>query len=256
MICVTFDNMGNAAAVGDGTAEGPDPDEPGLAVGYPRLLDLLDRLGLRATFFIEGWNGVHHPDRVAELARRGHEIGLHGWVHEQWSELGCDEARELLVRGLDALRAAGVEPLGFRAPGGGRGPHTAALLAELGLRFDASLPEDGEPSTPHVLREGIAQIPFGWRGVDGYYYLARGEGPAEVEAGLGALVDRARDDGSGGFATLICHAFLSAVDDARFAALTRVLERVASDPGITAVTAGDLAEALLSRPPPAGRAPA
>ena len=119
-VCVTFDNMGNAAAVGEGTASGPDPDEPGLAVGYPRLLDLLDELGLRATFFVEGWNGVHHPDRVAELAARGHEVGLHGWVHERWDELDQGEVRSLLLRGTAALRDAGVDPVGFRSPGGER----------------------------------------------------------------------------------------------------------------------------------------
>ena len=121
-VCVTFDNMG------------PDDAEPALSVGYPRILDLLDRLGLRATFFVEGWNGEHVPDRVRELQARGHEVGLHGWVHEPWAELDAGEAAALLDRGLDALRSAGVEPAGFRAPGGSRGAHTAALLADRGLR--------------------------------------------------------------------------------------------------------------------------
>lgn len=237
-VCVTFDNMG------------PDDVDVALAVGYPRVLDLLDRLGLRATFFVEGWNGVHHPDRVAELQARGHEVGLHGWVHERWAELEPGEARELLVRGTDALRAAGVDPVGFRSPGGGRGAHTAPMLAELGYRFDASLPEEGEPREPHVLEEGIAQVPFSWKGVDGYYYLALHpddpDAPAKVEAGFGSLIDRVVS--TGGFTTLISHAFLSAVDGDRFVALTRVLERVAADPAVEAVTAGQAAEAVLSAP--------
>jgi peptidoglycan/xylan/chitin deacetylase (PgdA/CDA1 family) len=248
-VCVTFDNMGNAAAVGEGRADGPDEGEPGLAVGYPRLLDLLDRLDLRATFFVEGWNGVHHPARVAELAQRGHEVGLHGWVHERWGELDAAEVRSLLHRGTEALRGAGVEPVGFRSPGGSRGPHTAPLLAELGYRFDASLPEEGEPRAPHLLAEGIAQVPFDWHGVDGFYYLALHpddpEAPVHLEAGFGELLDRAI--AHDGFATLICHAFLSAVDDARFAALTRVLERVVADPALRPVTAGGAAAEVLGR---------
>ena len=247
-VCLTFDNMGNAAAIGEGRATGPDPDEPGLAIGYPRLLDLLDELSLQATFFVEGWNGLHHPDRVVELAERGHEVGLHGWVHEQWDTLDAGQVDELLHRGTDALRGAGVDPVGFRAPGGRRGPHTAPVLRQLGYRFDASLPERGEPGAPHVLPEGLAQVPFRWEGVDGYYYLAlhpdSPEAPAELEAGFGALIDEAVT--AGGFVTLICHAFLSAVRDDRFGALRSVLEQIVRDPAVTAVTAGEAAGALGS----------
>ena len=235
-VCVTFDNMG------------PDEVDVALEVGYPRLLDLLDRLGLRATFFVEGWNGVHHPDRVAELSERGHEVGLHGWVHEDWASLDGAEARELLTRGTDALRSAGVDPVGFRSPGGGRGAHTAALLAELGYRLDASLPDDGEPRVPHLLPEGIASVPFGWKGVDGYHYLALHpddpDAPARLEEAFAELIDRAVAEG--GFTTLICHAFLSAVDDDRLAALTRVLKRVVSDPDVRPVTAGEAAAEVLA----------
>lgn len=246
-VCLTFDNMGNAAAVGAGEATGPDPDEPGLAVGYPRLLDLLDRLGLRATFFVEGWNGVHHPDRVAELAARGHEVGLHGWVHERWGELDAATVEELLVRGTESLRAAGVDPVGFRSPGGARGPHTAPVLADLGYRFDASLPADGEPDEPHLLPEGIAQVPFRWEAVDGYHYLAlhpdAPDAPARLEAAFLAQLGDAR--ATGGFTTLVCHAFLSCVDEDRLAALTRVLEHVVGDPELEPVTAGEAAAGVL-----------
>ena len=124
-VCVTFDNMG------------PDDAEPALS----------------------GWNGEHVPDRVAELQDRGHEVGLHGWVHERWAELDTGAAAALLDRGLAALQRAGVRAAGFRAPGGGRGQHTAALLAGRGLRYDASLADDGT-TAPSLLPEGIASVPF------------------------------------------------------------------------------------------------
>ena len=170
-------------------------------------------------------------------------------MHEEWASLPRDEAERLLARGTDALGAAGVSPEGFRSPGGGRGPHTAGLLAELGYRFDASLPEEGEPSrAPHVLPEGLAQLPFSWKGVDGYYYLALHpddpDAPARVEEGFGALLDGAV--AADGFATLICHPFLSGVDGARYEALGRILERVAGDSSIRPVTAGEAAGEVLS----------
>src|SRR6266404_457862 len=89
LACFTFDNMAEAADVGSGLRPGPRDDgaDPSLAEGYPRLYEMLATTGVRATFFVEGWNGVHHPDAVAEIVRRGHELGMHGWVHERWSEL-------------------------------------------------------------------------------------------------------------------------------------------------------------------------
>jgi peptidoglycan/xylan/chitin deacetylase (PgdA/CDA1 family) len=69
-LCLTFDNMGRARDIAEGRAAAPDAAEPGLAIGYPRLLGLLDELGLRGTFFIEGWNALHHPERIEAPARR------------------------------------------------------------------------------------------------------------------------------------------------------------------------------------------
>src|SRR5262245_41601271 len=114
--CFTFDNLGEAAEIGRGELRAPrEPgSDPSLAVGYPRLFALLERRALRASFFVEGWNGEHHPQAVREIALRGHELGMHGWVHERWSELAPDEEARLAERATRALeRAAGVRPLGF-----------------------------------------------------------------------------------------------------------------------------------------------
>src|SRR5207244_9879966 len=85
-VCVTVDHL-----------RGPGDD---------RMLDVLDRHGIRTTFFVEGEHGASHPGRVAELVARGHEVGLHGWAHEAWAELDRASVHELLARGADALAAA------------------------------------------------------------------------------------------------------------------------------------------------------
>src|SRR5512147_2021109 len=77
--CFTFDNMAEAADVGAGVRTEPRKSgaDPSLAVGFPNVYALLDAHAVTATFFVEGWNGVHHPEAVAEIVARGHELGMH-----------------------------------------------------------------------------------------------------------------------------------------------------------------------------------
>jgi peptidoglycan/xylan/chitin deacetylase (PgdA/CDA1 family) len=241
--CFTFDNMAEAADVGAGTRTNPLPagTDPSLAIGFPRVFDLLDRHGVRATFFVEGWNGDHHPDAVAEIVRREHELGMHGWVHEPWAALAVEDERALAARATDALAlAAGVRPRGFRAPGGHRTPATAAVLRDLGYEYDASL---GNRMRIERLPEGIAQIPFVWPCVDGFHYLRADPAPADAVRDRW-LAELARVAERGGLFLVIAHAFLSGVDEDRLGALDAVLAAAVADPRVTIRTAGELARAL------------
>ena len=241
--CFSFDNLGEAAEVGAGRLAGPlaPGADPSLAVGHPRLLRLLERRGVRASFFVEGWNGVHHPAQVAEIAARGHELGAHGWLHETWHALDAATEADRLRRATDALRAAaGVAPVGFRAPGGSRTDATEGLLLELGYRYDASLGADMKPTR---LPGGLAQIPFAWAGVDGAWYL-RPE-PAEPEAVRDAwLAALAKAAERGGLFVLVCHAFITGVDEARLAALEAVIEAAQRDARVALRTLGEVAAAI------------
>ena len=241
--CFTFDNMAEAADVGGGAVVTPRADEPSLAIGYPNLYRLLARHEIRATFFVEGWNGEHHPDAVAEIVGRGHELGMHGWTHETWHTLDPETEIARAVRATEALeRAAGVRPRGFRAPGGSRTPATEGILRRLGYTYDASL---GEGSTPGVLPSGLAQVPFVWSGVDGFHYMRPDPvPPAYVRDGWLAALARAAE--RGGLFLLICHAFLTGLDDDRLAALDAVMATARADDRITVRTAGEIAGDLLA----------
>ena len=224
MLCLTFDNMGRAREIGEGLAGRPDESEPSLAVGYPRLLALLDELELKATFFIEGWNALHHPHRVEELARRGHEVGLHGWVHEKFASLDRLRAEQLLYDGTVALERIGLRPSGFRAPGALRGEHTVPLLKTLGFRYDSSSDPRDRSTQPALLAPGLAHVPWREEMVDSIQYLrhpVRPRTPAEMEAQWRAGIDRAA--GSGETVTMVAHAFVSGVEEARFGALRNAL---------------------------------
>lgn len=243
-VCVTIDNLGRALEVGAGRAVRPDPDEPGLRHGVPRLLGLLDELAIRGTFFVEGWNGLHHADVLASIAAEDHEIGLHGWVHEKWAQLDDGQQERLLYDGTAALRAAGVRPEGFRAPGGYRGRRTAAVLRDLGYYFDSSIDAETEndPLRVGTLPEGIVTIPWHWDMIDYWHYEMHPAGPRtppQVAERWTHLLDTAA--GTGGLVTLIVHPFVSGVDEAKFAVLKKILTRAVLDPHLDVLSAGQVA---------------
>ena len=248
VLCLTFDNMGRAREIGEGRAAAPDAASPDLAVGYPRLLALLDELGLHGTFFIEGWNALHHPERVEELAARGHEVGLHGWVHERFASLDRRSAEQVLHDGTAALARLGLRPAGFRAPGGLRGAHAVPLLQSLGFRYDSSSGGPNERSTqPALLAAGLAHIPWREEMVDSIQYLRHPERPrtpAELRATWLEELDRAAAAGS--TLTVVIHAFVSGVHDERFAVVRDFLTRARRRGDLDITTAGALAERVLA----------
>lgn len=254
-LCLTFDNMGRAREIAEGRASTPDALEPGLAIGYPRLLGLLDELGLRGTFFIEGWNGLHHPERVRELVERGHEVGLHGWVHENFASLDKLRAEQLLYDGTASLARLGVRPSGFRAPGGLRGKHTIGILSSLGYRYDSSTETEqaDEPAgedffaEPTLLAPGLAHIPWRYAMVDSIQYLrhpVRARTPQELAASWLATIDRAA--AARATTTVVIHAYVSGVDDERFEVVRKVLTHARNRGDIEITTASALAERILA----------
>jgi len=247
-LCLTFDNMGRAREIGEGLAASPDAASPDLVIGYPRLLGLLSELDLHGTFFIEGWNALHHPHRLEDLAARGHEVGLHGWVHERFASLSALRAEQLLYDGTAALDRLGLRPAGFRAPGALRGAHTIPVLQRLGFRYDSSTGAGQDPEArPTLLAPGLAHIPWREDMVDSIQYLRHRERPRTPDE-LEAMWRRRIDDAAstGDTLTIVIHAFVSGVDDERFAVVRRVLTHARERTDLEFTTAGLLAERVLS----------
>lgn len=252
VLCLTFDNMGSAIAVGQGQVASRGGDDEGPA-GYPETLEMLDRLGLRATFFLEGWNALHNPRAVREIAERGHEIGVHGWTHEVFHSLSSVEAERVLADSLAAFRALDIEPTGFRAPGGKRGVRTLPILKKLGFAYDSSIDHlanaisgDAPHPAPMLLNGDFPNIPWQWPLIDYYQYYMHPAGqqaPETVAALFAEHIDRAAETGT--LCTLILHAFVSFQDDARRDAVEQVLERAKADTRIEILTAGAVADRLV-----------
>jgi hypothetical protein len=86
-------------------------------ISLRRILDLLDRFGVKSTFFIPGHSAVAFPEPTRMIRAGGPEIGHHGWVHENPAMLTPEQERHVLERGLEALdRIAGAPPVGYRSP--------------------------------------------------------------------------------------------------------------------------------------------
>ena len=106
-------------------------------------LDLLDELGVTATFFVAGVTAERHPGALREVAARGHEIGCHGHDHRHLYRFTPDEFREDVRRCLEVIATiCEVEPLGYRAPWFSINRTTSwafGILRELGFRYDSSL---------------------------------------------------------------------------------------------------------------------
>jgi hypothetical protein len=122
--------------------------EYGATTGLPRILDLLDRQRIPATFFIPAMSSILHPEMVPEILKhKRHEIGVHGWVHEELPMIG-DAAKEerLITQSIDYLTTVtGKRPVGFRAPSWEFSPSTLDHILKAGFLYDTSLMAMDEP---------------------------------------------------------------------------------------------------------------
>ena len=147
--------------------------EYGARAGVPRILALLKKHGIPASFFVPAVSAILHDGSVRDIVGAGHEIGLHGWIHERNSQLDEATERQLMTRSLDALeRISGKRPVGMRTPSWDYSPHTIRLARELGLIYDSSLMADDRPyevvtsGTP----TGMVQLPVEWILDDAPYF--------------------------------------------------------------------------------------
>ena len=155
--CITFDFDGFSSWIGTMKSRNPSMISRGQfgAVAIPRILDLLDAHGVRATFAVPGHTAYAFPRLVATIRDRGHELAHHGWVHENPADFDEAGERRVLERGLEALqRVAGVRPTGYRSPAWDFSARTVDLLLEYGFTYDSSCM--GDDSNAYYLRSGDA----------------------------------------------------------------------------------------------------
>lgn len=135
----------------------------GVVRGLPRILDLLARYDIPATFFVPGFTAETHPTAVESILVRGHEVAHHGYLHVRSDHVSAEVQRHEITAGLAALERAGVpRPAGYRSTSWQLTPETFDLLLELGFEYDSSCMGDDRPYFECWQGRSILELPVHW----------------------------------------------------------------------------------------------
>ena len=182
----------------------------------PRILDTYKRRGLTQSFFIPGWCMEAYPQAVEAILEGGHEIGHHGWIHEDpiATEGAAQEAA--FEKALEThKRMTGRAPRGYRAPVYNMTQQVVDLLVKHQFRYDSSLMADDIPYAMQTDAGHLYEMPVHWGTDDwppfAHYdeigYLMPVRGPSAGLSGFWEEFEAQYE--AGGFFMLILHPFLT-----------------------------------------------
>jgi peptidoglycan-N-acetylglucosamine deacetylase len=228
-----------------------------------RILEMLDRFGVQSTFFVPGHSALAFPEPTRMIKAAGHEIGHHGWVHENPLTLTPEQEREVMQKGLDALdKIVKVRPIGYRSPAWDNSPVTVPLLLEYGFEYESSLMgSDYEPywcrvgdefSTTEEYRWGrpvdLVEVPVAWHLDDwpSFEYVWTKSGsilqgnapPSSVEEIWKGEFDYLYHHVGEGILTVTMHPQVIGRGH-RFLFLERFVQYMAGHPGVSFTTIGE-----------------
>jgi len=147
--------------------------EYGARRGIGRIVNILEKANVPASFFVPAVSALLHSEQQSLAVLQGHEVGLHGWIHELNTKLPQGAERDLMMRSADVLeKITGTRPCGIRTPSWDFSDETLRIAREMGLLYDSSLMADddcyellldGEPT-------GVTELPVQWVRDDAVYF--------------------------------------------------------------------------------------
>ncbi len=225
----------------------------GATTGLPRILSVLDRHNVPATFFVPAVSAMLDAEMISSILKsKRHEIGVHGWIHENLPALG-DAALEqrLLTQSIDYLtKATGKRPVGYRAPSWAFSPHTLSQIVQAGFLYDSSFMAMDEPYelVQHGKPTGLIEIPIEWILDDYPYFGPNASGalpsPAAVYEIYKAEFDAAYEDGT--MFVLTTHPHIIG-HRSRSAQLDKLISYMKAKPGVWFATHEQIALAIKAQ---------
>ena len=167
-VCLSFDADSEAPLLRDGNTSPTalSAADFGAQSGVPRILAMLDRHQIPATFFVTAVDAMLHQDMLEAIQKSGrHEIGVHGWIHETPTRVTVEEEERLLDRAIEYLtKATGKRPVGYRAPSWAFSAATLDLIQKKGFLYDSSLQALDEPYeiVSRGKPTGLVELPIDW----------------------------------------------------------------------------------------------
>lgn len=162
-----------------GGEDSPDDISRGMfagEVGSMRLLDLFDKLDIKTTWFIPGHSAETFPQQMKEVANRGHEIGIHGYSHENPIAMTAEQEEAVLDKCIELItELSGKRPTGYVAPWWEFSNVTNEMLLKKGIKYDHSLMHND--FSPYRVRVGDTwtKIDYSGKPEDWMKPLVRGE---------------------------------------------------------------------------------
>lgn len=251
-VCLTFDFDTHDAWLASSTNPAHVSRGEFGAVAVPRILEVLERHSVPASFYVPGFTATNYPWLVEQIHDAKHEVGHHGWKHEEAGAVSLDAQREIYEKGAAALAAiTGSRPLGYRSPNGSYSADTVQVLLENDVFYNSHF--SASDFMPYYMRRDrmdspghfefgdpvdIVEMPFAWH-LDDFVHFEHLGGfsptlnpPSAVREIWQGDFDWAYDNVPGGVVILCMHPGVIGRGH-RLRMLEDLIVYMASRPGVT-----------------------
>jgi peptidoglycan/xylan/chitin deacetylase (PgdA/CDA1 family) len=257
-VALSFDVDTELVWLADRDEESPSTmsrGEYGARVGLPRVLGLLRRHDVPASFFIPAMSMELHPEMVPAIQAAGHhEIGFHSYAHENPLALTAREEQAVYEKGLALFeKHVGEKPRGFRSAAWDLTPATIGIVESLGFVYDSSLMADDRPYrlVANGRPSGLVELPVEWILDDWpYFQLDWADGPVALRNAEDVLsIWRGEFDGAYEEGTLFLLTMHPQVIGHRYRMrmLDELITYMKSQPGVWFATHADIADYVNDR---------
>lgn len=246
LLSFDVDNETVSLRFGEPTVGALSQGQYGSRVALKRVVELLDRHRIPASFFIPAVSLMIAPEQVDVIKASGrHEFAVHGWIHETNTTLPGDVERELVKRAVDTLtKLTGSRPVGYRAPSWNFSPNTLNIVREMGFMYESSLMADDSPY--ELLQNGqptgIVELPVEWILDDAPLFNPQGNSyspPRDVAQVWIDEFERAYSEGT--MLLLTMHPHITG-HRSRIVALEQLINHIRTRPGVWWATHRQAAE--------------